>query len=114
MRTKLRNDLIKVLNGLDRAIVGCPRDWVSKVSQVSPGTNAALTGLKNEMVEAMGMAEGTNKFLIWFSSHHDKIVEGLGPWKRPSATEEETTALNIAFVNYLGTSRPVMERIARW
>jgi hypothetical protein len=114
MKTKLRNALVKVINGLDRALEGSPRDWVSKVSEVSPENKLALAGLQHEMAAAMSNGEAEHDFLRWFSGHHGKIVEGWGPWKKPSATEQERTAINIAITNYLGTSTLIMERFREW
>jgi len=114
VKTKLRDDLTKVINGLDRALEGTPRNWVSKVNEISPENYLALSALQGEMDTALGTSEGTHNFLKWFSTHRGKREEGWGPWKKASATEGEWTAINLAFMNYLSTSTQVIERIANW
>ncbi len=114
MKPKFRRELVKVINGLDRTLEGWPGDWVSKVSEVSLENELHIEALERGMNAALGPSEDMHNFLQFFSTYHDKIVAGWGPWKKPASTAHEARAINIAFTSYLGRSTLVMDNLEKW
>ena len=92
MKPKLRSELVKVINGLDRTLEGWPGDWVSKVSEVSLENELHIEALERGMNAALGPREDMHNFLQFFSTYHGKIVAGWGPWKKPASTAHEARA----------------------